>query len=68
MFDSSYRQAMLVVWERGKTRRSMMMLNLTQEIQSFTTNVEFFSRNSVILISQTEKLYALFLCLQMERK
>lgn len=25
MFDSLYRQAMLVVWEHGKTRRSMMM-------------------------------------------
>jgi len=68
MFDSLYRQAMLVVWEHGKTRRSMMILKFMQEIQSFTISPELFSRKSVILISETEKLCALFLCLQRKRK
>jgi hypothetical protein len=67
IFDSLYRQATPVVWEHGKTRRSMMMLKLMQEIQSFTINLELFSKNNVILISETEKLCALFLCLPRER-
>jgi len=68
MFDSLYRQAMLFVWEHWKTRRSMMVLKFMQEIQSFTISPELFSRKSVILISETEKLCALFLCLQRKRK
>ena len=58
---------MLAVREHGKTGRSMMMLKLMQEIQSFTISLEMFSINNVILISETEKLHVLFLCLQRER-
>ena len=54
MFDCLYSHTMLVVWECGKTRRSMMIFKLMQEIQSFTINLEFFPRNNVILISETE--------------
>ena len=45
----------------------MMMFKLMQEIQPFTINLEIFSINNVILISETEKLHVLFLCLQRER-
>jgi hypothetical protein len=67
MFDSLYRKVMLVVWEPGKTRRRSMMKKLMQEIQPFTINLRLFSRKS-ILISGKEKICAVFLCLQREKK
>jgi hypothetical protein len=64
MFDSLYRQAMLVVWEHGKMRRSMMMLKKFSHLQLVLNCFQ----ESVILISETEKLCALFLCLPRKRK